>query len=194
MDPYVYPGTNVLKNLRDIRDQDELSQVEAIATTRRTIELENVRKLGKFDTKHLQAIHRHIFQDIFAWAGEFRTVNISRSGQFPFAFHEQILPCLATLTAKLAQERHLAGLAIAHFARRAAYYLGELNAIHPFREGNGRTQREFIRQLAQHNQFDIDWTLTSRDAMTDASILSFQRGDNSGFERILAGCVSPATD
>ena len=76
MDPYVYPGTSVLRNLRDIRDPEQLSKAEAIATTNRIAELRGETKLGKFDTQHLQSIHRYIFQDIYAWAGEFRTVNI----------------------------------------------------------------------------------------------------------------------
>ena len=80
MDPYVYPETNVLRNLRDIRDAGQLNKFEAIATTRRTIELEHEPIQGQFDARHLQAVHHHIFQDVFEWAGAFRTVNISKSG------------------------------------------------------------------------------------------------------------------
>lgn len=94
MDPYVYPGTNVLKNLRDIRDPEALSTAEAIATTRRVSELQLKPLPGRFDILHLQSIHRHIFQDIYPWAGKFRQVNIARSGQFYFAFHEQIVSVL----------------------------------------------------------------------------------------------------
>lgn len=90
MDPYVYPGTNVLRNLRGIRDPEELSKLEGIATARRLAELARNPVHGKFDARHLQAIHKYIFQDICAWAGEFRTVNTSRAGQFPFAFSHQI--------------------------------------------------------------------------------------------------------
>jgi cell filamentation protein len=92
MDPYVYPGTNVLRNLRDIRDPDILNEFEADATSRRIRQLGHKPAAGALDTRHLQAIHHHIFQDVYSWAGEFRTVNISRSGQFPFAFPEQIIP------------------------------------------------------------------------------------------------------
>jgi cell filamentation protein len=180
MDPYVYPDSNVLRNLRGIRDPDLLARFEMDKTTRRLLELAAVQKIGKFDVMHLQAIHRHIFQDVFDWAGKFRTVNISRSGQIPFALVPQILPCLQTLLNGLSTERCLAGLPRGSFCNRAAYYLGELNAIHPFREGNGRTQREWIRQLAHHNGFAIHWTRVTREQMIDASILSFQRGDASG--------------
>ena len=185
MDPYVYPGTNVLRNLRDIRDPERLSKAEAIATSRRIIELEGNPKLGTFDTQHLQSIHRHIFQDIYPWAGEFRTVNISRSGQFPFAFPEQIVPSLGRLFGELRKEHHLADADGPKFCNRAAHYMGELNALHPFREGNGRTQRQFIRQLAGRNGYTLDWSRVSRERMTEASRQSFQHGDNAGLEQAL---------
>src|SRR5665213_1480556 len=135
MDPYVYPGTNVLRNLWDTRDADRLSKIEAIATTRRTIELEHEPIVGRFDGRHLQSIHHYIFQDVFEWAGDFRTVNISKSGD-PFAFSEYIVSSLDKTFAELKQDGRLSGIDFAGFADRGAYYLGEINAVHPFREGN----------------------------------------------------------
>ena len=108
MDPYVYPETAVLRNLRDIRDAGQLDEFEAIATTRRTIELEHEPIGGRFDTRHLQAIHRHIFQDVYEWAGDFRTVNISKSGD-TFAFHQHLVSSLDLICAELKRERHLLG-------------------------------------------------------------------------------------
>ena len=83
--------------------------------------------------------------------------------------------------AKLAEENYLQGLDAAEFSTRAAYYLGEINALHPFREGNGRTQREFITQLAYNNGYLIDWTNIREDDMIQASIESFHRRDNAKF-------------
>jgi len=183
MDPYVYPGTNVLRNLRDIHDFAQFSKFEAIATTRRTIELEHEPLRGDFDARHLRAIHHYIFQDVFEWAGEFRTVNIFKSGD-PFAFHQHIGSCLDTLCGELKRERHLSGCSLERFATRAAYYFGEINAVHPFREGNGRTQREFIRELAVCNGFTIDWSRVSREEMIEASRRSL-RIDNTGLEQVL---------
>ena len=80
MDPYLYPGTNVLKNLRDIRNPGTLACFEAEATTRRIVELIHSPAQGQFDTAHLRAIHRRIFQDVYEWAGQFRTVYISKDG------------------------------------------------------------------------------------------------------------------
>ena len=81
MDPYLYPGTDVLKNLRGVRESSRLAQFEAEAATRRIIELIDAPAPGSFDTAHIQAIHKHILQDVFAWAGQFRSVNISKGGQ-----------------------------------------------------------------------------------------------------------------
>ena len=183
MDPYVYPETTVLKNLRDIRDAEQLSKFEAIATTRRTVELEHEPIAGRFDARHLQAIHHYIFQDVFEWAGDFRTVDISKSGD-PFAFHQHIVSSLEKMCGELKREWHLAGSDLEHFASRGAYYLGELNAIHPFREGNGRTQREFIRELGLQSGLMLDWSQVSREEMIEASRRSL-RVDNAGLEQIL---------
>jgi len=183
MDPYVYPGTNVLRNLRDIRDAGQLSQLEAIATTRRIIELAHKPVVGLFDVRHLQAIHRYIFQDVYEWAGEFRTVNIAKSGD-PFAFHQHIASSLDKAFSELGRERYLKGADVERFARRAAYYLGEINAVHPFREGNGRAQREFIRQLGLHNGLVLDWRQISQEEMIEASRRSL-RVDNCGLEAVV---------
>jgi|SRR6202451_4255683 cell filamentation protein len=80
-DPYLYPGTSVLKNLRGLGDPELLARFEARQTHRRIAELIDTPVEGGFNVAHLKAIHRHIFQDVYEWAGEFRTVNISKGGQ-----------------------------------------------------------------------------------------------------------------
>jgi len=189
MDPYVYQGTDVLINRRGIRDHAQLRTFESDASARRLIELRGRPLSGTFDISHLRNIHRHIFQDVYPWAGEIRTVNISRSGQFPYAFPQHIANALHSTFSKLQDERYLASLGRERFATRAAHYLGEINAVHPFREGNGRTQREFIRQLAQRNGYAFDWARVPRDRMYEASRLSFERGDNSGLEAALLAAL-----
>lgn len=189
MDPYVYPGTTVLKNVRDIRDQERLSKFEMDMTTRRLSELARNPLPGRFDAQHLKALHGYIFQDVYPWAGEFRTINIARSGQFYFAFPHQIEPNMAKISAELKNEQRLAKLDKAAFSGRAAYYMGELNAIHPFRDGNGRTQRAFVQQLAARNEYALDWTRISREQMYAASEKSFQKGDNEDLERVLQSAL-----
>jgi cell filamentation protein len=187
MDPYVYPGTNVLRNLRDIRGADQLNEFEAIATTRRMVELEHEPIQGRFDTRHLQAIHQHIFQDVYEWAGDFRTVSISKSGD-PFAFPQHIASSLDKTCEELKREWHLAGSDLERFASRGAYYLGEINAIHPFRDGNGRTQREFIRELGLRSGLTIDWRQVSREERIEASRRSL-RIDSAELEQLLRAAL-----
>jgi cell filamentation protein len=189
MDPYVYPESDVLKNRRNIHDSGQLQRFEARASGRRLLELEGRPLAGSLDTPHLHDFHRYIFQDVYRWAGEFRTVNIARSGQFPYAFPDRIESSLNRVFAELRNERNLASLDLDRFADRAAHYLGEINAVHPFREGNGRTQRVFISELARRNGYALDWSCTSQEQVYKASRLSFQHGDNAGLKAILSSAL-----
>src|SRR4051794_36811713 len=105
-DPYLYPGTDVLKNLRDIRDPDILARFEAEATSRRIVQLINSPVPGRFDAAQLKAIHKHIFQDVYAWAGQFRTVNISKD-RHPFGAAAFVEATLNDLLQKLSAENYL---------------------------------------------------------------------------------------
>src|SRR5258708_23149258 len=145
-DPYTYPGTDVLRNIPDIRDPRRLAAFEANATVARLAELDAMPLKGRFDVPHIKAIHKYIFQDVYTWAGQFRTVNISK-GRAMFAAATFIDSTLEAILQKLSGESFLAGSDLESFARRAGFYFGEINAIHPFRDGNGRGPREFIRQL-----------------------------------------------
>ena len=145
---------------------------------------------GKFDSPHLRNIHRYLFQDVSPWAGEFRVVNISQ-GNSMFGPALRISGALTDAVSKLQKENFLAGLAPRNFAGRAAFCLGEINAIHPFREGNERTQREFIRQLAIHAGHPLSWAGFTEPEMVDASIASHPRGENSGLAAILEHALDP---
>ena len=157
-----------------------------MSTTTRLIQLRKVPTKGSFDVAHLKAIHRHIFQDVFDWAGTFRTVNISKGGHL-FGAAGFLEAALGDMFWKLSKERRLTGTSIAQFAERAGFYLGELNAAHPFREGNGRTQREFIRQLGACAGHDVDWRRVTRAQMIAASKESCRSGDNTGLVEIMRG-------
>lgn len=162
----------------------ELQRRETPLALRRLLELQQQAVSGGFDAAHLRAIHRHIFQDVYAWAGELRSVKIAKPNAL-FPPPEHLRPALDTLFAELARENVLKGLDRGAWAGRAAYYFGEINAIHPFREGNGRTQREFIRQLAAVGGHSLIWKHTSPEEMIDASQRSFLRKDYGGLEVIL---------
>jgi len=189
MDPYVYPETNVLRNLWDIRDREQLARVEADSNSQRLVELAFNPSSGRFAPAHLHEIHRCIFQDVFEWAGKFRTVNISRSDQYYFEFWDRIEPAPFDTFGRLTKERQLAGLAPPAFCSRAGFFLGEINAVHPFRDGNGRTQRKFIRQLAVRNGFPLNWQGVKREQMGAASKLSFQKGDNTALAELIQSAI-----
>jgi cell filamentation protein len=176
-DPYLDPETGVLINRLGITDQSTLEQFEAALVATRSYELSQTPLKGRFDLAHLQAIHKHFFVDLYEWAGRLRTIDISKGGN-RFANHMQIESAAAPILQQLAKENHLAGLGAEAFSDRAAYYLGELNALHPFREGNGRAQREFISHLAHTNGYYVAWENMAPADLLAASIASFH-GDAS---------------
>jgi cell filamentation protein len=98
---------------------------------------------------------------------------------------------LQGLFERLLKEQHLRGLNQERFASRVAEVLGTLNAVHAFREGNGRTQREFVRELAYKNSYWIDWNKVSREELYVASDAGFMRGDNTLFEKLLKRAIEP---
>lgn len=144
-DPYCYPGTNVLKNRLGITDPAQLDKVERQLVVQRTAE--GVPK-GKFDLAHLRAIHRHLFMDVYEWAGELRTVEIAKPGS-QFQFRQFIEAGMANVHARLVQARYLRGLNAPDFAKAAGVIIGDVNHVHPFREGNGRTQLQYLAQLGE---------------------------------------------
>jgi cell filamentation protein len=144
---------------------------------------------GKFDLSHLKAIHKYIFQYIYPCAGELRLVNISK--EILFCDAQFIEKTISKVFDKLAQENYLRDCSEKNIAEKAAYYLGEINAVHPFREGNGRAQREFARELCLKCGYMLDLTRTTRKEMLTASIASFDKGDNSGLIEVFGKSVIP---
>jgi cell filamentation protein len=143
-DTYCYPGTTVLRNLANLQDPQELADFEAEMTDLRASEPIPV---AEMDAAYYFGLHRHLFQDVYAWAGQPRTVRISKGGN-AFCFPEHIPTQMSKLFAELKADDYLRGLDGKTFAAKAAHFLAELNAIHPFREGNGRTQLSFLVLLA----------------------------------------------
>ncbi|EJF82514.1 Fic/DOC family protein [Candidatus Bartonella washoeensis] len=124
---------------------------------------------GEFDLNHMKEIHRKLFGDVYEEAGKTRLVDIAK-GNSMFANYNQIESYAPKITQQLAKEHYLRSLDMDEFSQRAGYYMGELNALHPFREGNGRTQREFMVQLAREAGYHINWKGIERQEMTRASI------------------------
>ena len=138
-----------------------------------------------FDRDHLRAIHRHLFRDVYEWAGEPRRTEISKSNIL-FLPYRCIDQALAEIFSELHEENLLRGLQVVDFARRAAYYLGRLNMVHPFREGNGRAQRILLDQLAELSSYAFLWTAVSSEQMALACRSARQRQpDYTRLERLL---------
>ena len=151
-DPYVYPGTSVLRNRLGTTDPDYLDKQE-----RALVALRMRRNVphGAFDLAHLRAIHRHLFQDIYDWAGELCTVEISK-GASGSSSASSSKPAWRTFTAASRDPAFLRELSATGFAKQAAVILGDINYIHPFREGNGRTQLQYLKQLAARAGHRLD--------------------------------------
>jgi cell filamentation protein len=189
-DPYLDRDTGVLRNLLGIKDQAGLDKAESSLSFLRTNELREQAVKGKFDLAHLQEIHRRLFGDVYDWAGQIRQVEIQK-GSTAFARQMAIESAARQLFGLLAKERYLQGLDAELFSQRAGHYLGEINVLHPFREGNGRTQREFIGQLAQAAGHRVDWSGISQEYMTQASIDAYN-GNSSGLAGLIRAGMAAA--
>jgi cell filamentation protein len=175
----------ILRNKLGFTDPSQLETAIAQLSYIRVMELNETPLPGKFDIPHLRAIHRYIFQDIFPWAGDFREVTTSRTNSFGFPPPQFIVPSLENIFTALRAENHLKHLDPDRFSLRAGHYLGEINAVHAFREGNGRAQREFIRNLALTAGHRLVWTGLTPDENNQASRISYATGDSSALATLI---------
>ena len=170
-DRYCYKQSNVLINKLNIKDSYELSIAEREITALRMMDAKINKIEGHFDFHHLCAIHKYLFGDIYEWAGNLRWVNIAKGNMF--CNYEFIQSNADRLFEKLELENHLKDTSEHEIPLRLAYYLSEINVLHPFREGNGRTQRLFIEYLAESIGYRVDFSDVSESDMIEASATSF---------------------
>lgn len=168
-DPYCYPGSAVLKNRLDLRDQAALAAFEAEITAQRAAE---PLPAGRLSYAHYRAIHRHLFQDVYTWAGRLRAVRLAKGGN-AFCYPEHIDREMRRLFADLAAQGYFRALEATTFTQRATHFLAELNAIHPFREGNGRTQLTFLALLAEQADHPLRLERLDPQEILAATIKSF---------------------
>lgn len=184
-DPYCYPQTSVLRNLYDHTDPDALAVIETMMAAERA---EEGLPSGEMDVAHYKGIHQHLFQDIYSWAGEFRTVRISK-GASAFCYPEYIEAQMTELFHELRDKDFFRDLPAERFVAESTAFLSRLNAIHPFRDGNGRTQNLFLHLLAVRADHSFDFDKLRSKAFLAAMVSSFE-GDDSGLEAYLLKLLS----
>jgi len=172
---YCYPGSNVLMNKFNIKDADKLQDIERKMSYANIVYLGENPIKGVLNFKYLQKIHKYIFGDIYGWAGRIRGGKFFSKGNTVFCVADMILPYAENIFGKLRDEKWLRGLEKEDFIKRLAYYMGEVNALHPFREGNGRTQRIFFAELARRAKYELDFSQIKPDELLKADIAAYNK-------------------
>jgi cell filamentation protein len=181
-DPYADPATGVLRNKLGLASTAELETAEREITHAALILLREAPVRASYDLTHLREIHRRIFGDIYDWAGHIRTVAIAKGSVF--CLPRYIETSAAEIFGQLRRESFLQGLAREEFLDRLTFYLGEVNALHPFHEGNGRAQRAFIEQLAGDAGYTLNWQHLDANRNVTASA-AIMHGDLAPMRKML---------
>ena len=181
-DPYTDPVSGVLRNRLGLSTTGGLEAAEREITHAALILLRETPVRPAYDLAHLCEVHRRIFGDIYDWAGQVRTVAIAKGAMF--CLPQYIEPAATEIFRLLPSDNFLRGLERGLFIDRLTYYLGEVNAVHPFREGNGRTQRAFFEQLADDAGFTLAWQRLDADRNIAASV-AIMRGDPEPMRKML---------
>jgi cell filamentation protein len=179
-DPYVQRGTGVLKNKIGISD---IAALEAFEVEMSSLRAEEPLPLGRLGAAHYRRVHHHLFQDVYSWAGKYRTVRISKEGNM-FCYPENIDREMKRLFEKLRNSNFLSDLEFEPFIAGTAEFLAGINAIHPFREGNGRSQLAFTYLLSRRAGHPLRLSKITRRGFLPAMVASFH-GDLRPLEREL---------
>ena len=174
-DFYCYPNSNVLMNKFDIRDYEKLQEIERDISYAKITYLGANPIKGDFNLKYLQKIHKYIFEDIYSWAGNIRGGKFFFKGETAFCVANMIPTYAESIFGKLRDEKWMVGLKKEDFIQRLAYYMGEINALHPFREGNGRTQRIFFIELARRGGYKLNFSQITPSELLEADIAAYKK-------------------
>lgn len=169
-DPYSYRGLDCLRNRLGLRDPALLQAFELEMSTLRA---EEPLPMGRFGPAHYRRVHRHLFQDVYSWAGRYRTVRTAKDGNW-FCFPENIEGQMNQLFRRLVMPPFGPGAGFDAFIAAAADFLADLNAIHPFREGNGRSQLSFLHLVALWADHPLRLDQIKRETFLPAMIESFE--------------------
>jgi cell filamentation protein len=186
----VYPGSNVLRNKLGITNQAALDKAEADAVVLRA---PTRPRFKKFTLPEMQAMHQHLLGDVYDWAGQIRAYTTGR-GAASFARPEYIASYFETAVRKpLQREGYLKGSRRAQFVERGAHFANEINAAHPFIDGNGRMTRLFLKDLALQagRQLDLARLEANKGAWYAAMKEGFAHGDTSRLKKEIMNALGP---
>lgn len=186
-DPYINTETGVLKNLLGISSSEELEDAEADITAAAIASIPDQPALGDFDLDHLKNIHWELFNTFYSWAGEIRTVEIAKEN-IRFANSDAIAQAAKQLFDELQAESLLRSLLREQYPERLAHYYSEVNILHPFREGNGRTERVFFSQLVVEAGYRLAWERLDADENLRSCIAAYE-GDESPLATMFDGLL-----
>jgi cell filamentation protein len=187
-DPYLIPGTDCLRNKLGATDALTLHDAEAEHVLARLVILNQRPPAGRLDDIHVRAIHRALFKNVYDWAGRYRQIAISKGG-YQFASPENIAASLRRICL-----RHLGDLSTATshpkaFAEELTRFFSDVNDIHPFRDGNGRTQEFYFSLVVEKLGRSLDWSLITKDQM-DAACIASHDGDLGRLRELFSVAVS----
>ncbi|AEF84631.1 Fic protein family [Treponema primitia ZAS-2] len=185
---YCYPGTSILKNKLGLKEDSILLKAEREITSIKLLMLYNMPVEGLFNFDHFCNIHKIIFEDIYEWAGKIRKGEFLTKGNSIFCRGQYLKENADKIFTQLKDEKILQNLPKNNFIKRLAYYMGEVNALHPFREGNGRTSREYFRQLSLNANYILDFSKTNKNELLLADIEAFN-GSYENLIKILAKSI-----
>ena len=175
IDPYIDQETGILRNLVGAKTWQDLQKAEADIIGISQIALANIPRTN--DLAELQAIHKALFSKIYDWAGQLRIVDIKKGSEEFFLSFAEFDTGTTFVFGELQKENYLKGLEQEKFVEKLAYFYEQLNYIHPFREGNGRTQRVFWNRVAKDAGYIINWKNVVGDELDEASQIGREKGD-----------------
>lgn len=190
IDPYLSKKTGILDNKLGISDGKQLQYAERNLTACNVAKI-RMKKYESFSLKTMQEIHKELFKEVYEWAGKVRTVDIAKSGTV-FCRSEFIEPEADRIFSNLEKDNYLKGLDQEKFCEKAAELFCDVNMLHPFREGNGRTQRELIYHIAKNAGYNLDLTKGSKEKYMFASIVG--QSNSKQMAAYMKGLVEPIKD
>lgn len=193
VDPYFDENIGDLRNLLDANSSEHLKELEAQIVFANELELESIAISRTSDLVELLALHKHLFGNVYDWAGQIRTVDIKKNSNNAeyFLIVSKIIEASHYVFNELTKEKYLKGLSNEEFIDRLAYFYDQLNYIHPFREGNGRVQRVFWTRVAYDAGYEINWDKVVGDENDEASRIAAEKMDLSALKAMFTKIVGP---